>query len=124
MATLNRTEQWLLAGLLTLFVAGSAVIAWQQKRLERALSLEAPAIPFHPAVAAAPAASKPQTVSLHSATQEEWEALPGIGPALARQIVQYRQSQPFAAIEDLLKVPGIGPKKLEKIRPYLKESSR
>ncbi len=123
MATLNRTEQWLLAGLLTLFVGGSAVIAWQQRTLDRSLSLEAPAFTT-PLPKADRPSSKPKLISMHAATQEEWEGLPGIGPALAREIVQYRQSHSFAGVEDLLKVPGIGPKKLEKIRPYLKESSR
>ncbi|MEW6281085.1 MAG: ComEA family DNA-binding protein [Candidatus Eremiobacterota bacterium] len=61
-------------------------------------------------------------VSLNRGTQAELEGVPGIGPELARSIVSYRQGPPpqhFSAVEDLLKVPGIKEKKLEKIRPYV-----
>jgi len=44
-------------------------------------------------------------------------ALPGIGPVLARRIVEGR---PYARVEDLLKVKGIGPATLERLRPYLR----
>ena len=55
---------------------------------------------------AAPAASP---VSLNAATGEQLETLPGIGPALAQKILAAR---PFAAIDELSAVPGIGPKRL------------
>jgi len=54
------------------------------------------------------------------ATQADLEALPGIGPVLAKRIIAYRTAHgPFKKIGDLEKVSGIGPKKLEKIEPYL-----
>jgi competence protein ComEA len=57
---------------------------------------------------------------LNSASAAELEALPGIGPVLATNIVAYREAHgPFARIEDLLRVPGIGPAKLEQIQPFL-----
>ena len=56
-------------------------------------------------------------VSLNSATVEQLDTLPGIGPSLAQQIVDYRQSQGlFKSVEQLIEVPGIGPAKLEQIR--------
>ncbi len=62
----------------------------------------------------------PGKVDLNSATQEELVSLPGIGPALANRILQYRQSVGrFNYIEELLNVPGVGEKKLEQIRPYV-----
>ena len=54
-----------------------------------------------------------ERVSLNSADPARLETLPGIGPAMARRIVEHR---PYARIDDLLRVPGIGPKKLERLR--------
>jgi competence protein ComEA len=54
------------------------------------------------------------------ASQKDLEALPGIGPVLAHRIIAYRRTHgPFKKITDLRKVSGIGPKKLERMRPYL-----
>jgi competence protein ComEA len=56
-------------------------------------------------------------IDLNRATVAELDVLPGIGPATAAAIVAYReQVGPFAAIDDLLKVQGIGPAKLDAIR--------
>jgi competence protein ComEA len=65
---------------------------------------KAPARPINPNLAAA----------------AELEALPGIGPVLARRIIDYRRSHgAFKKIDDLLGVSGIGPKKLAKMKAYL-----
>ncbi|MCS7216409.1 MAG: helix-hairpin-helix domain-containing protein [Candidatus Bipolaricaulota bacterium] len=53
-------------------------------------------------------------LDLNRATAAELERLPGIGPVLARRIVEWRETYgPFRSVQDLLKVPGIGPKTLE-----------
>jgi competence protein ComEA len=60
-------------------------------------------------------------LNLNSATAGELETLPGIGPGLAQSIVEYRESHgPFAAVEDLLLVPGIGPSRLALIRELVR----
>ena len=59
-------------------------------------------------------------LNLNTATPAELEALPGIGPALAKRIVEYREAHgPFATVDDLLAVSGIGPAKLAQLRPYV-----
>lgn len=68
--------------------------------------------------------SETQSVSfpldINTATVEEFSALPGIGPVLARRIVDFRtQNGSFASISDLSRVEGIGEKRLEAILDYL-----
>ncbi|WP_419919279.1 helix-hairpin-helix domain-containing protein [Candidatus Poriferisocius sp.] len=56
-------------------------------------------------------------LDLNSATAEHLESLPGVGPAIAAAIVEYRQrAGGFKTVSGLLAVPGIGPAKLEAIR--------
>ncbi len=56
-------------------------------------------------------------LDLNRATAVELEKLPGIGPTLAARIVAWREAHgPFQSVEDLLLVPGIGPKTLEGLR--------
>jgi competence protein ComEA len=55
-------------------------------------------------------------LNLNTATAEELQALPEIGPVMAEAIVAYReQNGPFSAVDDLLDVPGIGPGTFEAI---------
>ncbi|SPT52533.1 ComE operon protein 1 [Actinomyces bovis] len=56
-------------------------------------------------------------VNVNTADATALEALPGIGPTLAKRIVAYRKEHgPFAAVDDLTDVPGIGPAVLEGLR--------
>ncbi len=59
-------------------------------------------------------------LNINMASQAAFESLPGIGPAKAAEIIQYRDSKGgFSAIEDLLNVPGIGQTTLDRILDYL-----
>jgi competence protein ComEA len=59
-------------------------------------------------------------VSLNSATMEQLDALPGIGPVTAQQIIDFRAANGgFGSIEELDAVPGIGPARLERLRPLV-----
>ena len=56
-------------------------------------------------------------INVNTASADELEKLPGIGPALAERIVSHRQAHgPFASLDDLTDVPGIGRARLEALR--------
>ena len=56
-------------------------------------------------------------VNVNSATQEQLETVPGIGPALASLIIAGR---PYQSVDDLLRISGIGKQTLERMRPFMK----
>ncbi len=61
-----------------------------------------------------------QPLDLNTARIEELQRLPGIGPTTAKAIVRFREkSGPFRRVEDLLAVPRVTRRLLEKIRPYV-----
>jgi competence protein ComEA len=63
---------------------------------------------------------RPASIDPDRATREEWLRLPGIGPTLAKRILDDRAARgPFGGPDGLLRVPGIGPKTLAKILFYL-----
>jgi len=67
------------------------------------------------------AESSELVVDINRASVEEFTKLPGIGPALARRIVAFREKHgPFRRVEDLLAIRGIGHKKWKAIHGYLR----
>lgn len=75
---------------------------------------------FGPALEVIPAGSQLALVDINSAGAAELICLPAIGPALAGRIIEYRERHgPFRRPEDLLAVPGIGPKLLAEIEPLV-----
>ena len=65
-------------------------------------------------------AGAPLLTNLNHATVAELDRLPGIGPVLARRIVEHRERLgAFRSADELLGVPGIGARLLERLRPHV-----
>lgn len=76
-------------------------------------------LPELPATTAPPAVLDPNT-----ATRDELEALPGIGPTLALRIVEGRSLRPYRRVDDLRRVRGIGERTLARLRERLRVGSQ
>jgi len=101
---------------------GDAVQVYVPRRGRRSPSrapqpgVNAPTLPA-PGAAASGSANGAALVSLNSATAQQLDDLPGVGPATAAAIIGHRERNgPFASVDDLLAVPGIGPSKLARLR--------
>jgi competence protein ComEA len=77
-------------------------------------------------VTAPPVAESPQTqkrpgkININTCTEGDLQTLPGIGPVLSRSIIDHREKNgPFAGIDDIRSVSGIGAKRFETIREYI-----
>jgi competence protein ComEA len=63
----------------------------------------------------------PGLLDINSASQEDLLLLPGIGETYARRIIRHREEHgPFRTVGQLRAVRGIGPKTLERIRPFIR----
>jgi competence protein ComEA len=73
--------------------------------------------PVPASAASAPETASPSKINLNTATLDQLDSLPGIGPSLAQRIIEYRtNSGPFQSVDDLLKIKGIGQSLVDKIR--------
>jgi competence protein ComEA len=94
---MNARQRVLFAAVMLLFIALAGAAAPQKKH--------PPATPF----------------DLNTATAEQLQQVPGIGPTLAKRIVNLRQkSGPLHRVEDLLAIPRVTRATIAKIRPYVK----
>jgi competence protein ComEA len=74
-----------------------------------------------PSAGAAKGGAPAGPIDLNTATAEQLEALPGVGPATSKAILAYRAAHGrFRSVTELLEVPGIGPAKLEALRPMVR----
>ena len=78
----------------------------------------------NPSAATVPKRSHKGLLDLNRASEQDFDALPGIGPHLAERIMEYRQSVGvFHSLDELRTVKGIGKKKFERIRPLVTVTS-
>ena len=86
-----------------------------------ALGSSSRAAPGGPAPASSSAPRPAGPVDLNAATVEQFDALPGVGPVMAAAIVAWRQANgKFASVDQLGEVDGIGPARLERLRPLVR----
>ncbi|RAL20767.1 hypothetical protein DL240_15740 [Lujinxingia litoralis] len=96
-----------------------------EERLASAERAPTPDTPEHhlPDEAPAPATTSeptpPAQINLNTATEAQLTAIPGIGPALASRILDYRRQRPFTRLSHLKRVKGIGPATYAKLQPYI-----
>ena len=82
---------------------------------------EAQRRPAEPAASAEEAAAG-GVVNIQTASAEELQRLPGIGPSKAQAIIAFRDRAPFRRVEDILRVRGIGRATFRRLRPMLSVS--
>ena len=93
----------------------------EESQLLRIPSVEEAAAPdFSGSAALSPSGSAVPFININSAGESELDELPGIGPSTARAIIAFRENNgPFAAIEEIMNVPGIKQSRFEAIRDVI-----
>jgi competence protein ComEA len=105
-------------------VVGLAPASGQPKVLGSSVSAGSatPGNPAAPSRTTAPTTQKPgEVIDLNTATAQQLDTLPGIGPVTAAAIVAWREANgKFTSVDQLAEVDGIGPGRLEKLRPHVR----
>ena len=119
---LTRQEGITVTVLGILVLVGLGVLLWQRRQPPLVISgtpVPAQAAQWDHALDAA------RRVDVNTADVAALERLPEIGPSLARRIVDYRAAHGrFQTLEELSRVPGIGPHTLKSIQPYITTNER
>ncbi|MGA1198517.1 MAG: ComEA family DNA-binding protein [Candidatus Latescibacterota bacterium] len=121
MFTFNRNEQIVLL-ILSLALLAGIVVSYLDRTDSDAIrdfdvKKNAIPVPEMPEVTHQEDLQKTLLIDINSATEKDFQKLPGIGPSIAQRIVAYRlQIGKFNTVDDLTNVSGIGPKTLERLR--------
>jgi competence protein ComEA len=90
------------------------------RRIQDGEDVEIPELQPTPGPGTLEAASNSVLVNINSASAEELDSLPGIGPALADAIIEYRTDNgPFASVDELARVPGISARMVDEMRDQI-----
>lgn len=120
---LTRQERLVLIFLVAALATGAAVKALRGERAPaapRPTEVEFDLAEPKPPLDAAALVEIAEKINVNVADVAELCELPGVGPCYAGRIVEYREEHgPFEEPEDLLAVDGIGPKTVEKLKPYV-----
>ena len=108
-ATLTRMRSW---------VYVNAAAEDDEAEVPVVSSIPKPSVPSQP-VSSKKIVGLSGQVDLNTASAEELKQLPGIGPKMAKSIIETRSKEPFRSVEDLRRVRGIGVKTLERLRPHV-----
>jgi competence protein ComEA len=109
-------ERMTLALLGAIALSGLGVQLWQQQRPP----IRVEPGPTPPYAQWEALVQQARQININQATAEELERLPEIGPSTSQRIVDYRNTHgSFRSPEELLDVPGIGPKTLDTLREYV-----
>lgn len=125
MIYLTKQERLVLIFLAAALATGAAVKVLRREKAPpppRPVEVEFDLSKAKPPVDAAALAeiTAPEKINVNAAGAEDLCALPGIGPVYAGRIVEYRDAHgPFEKPEGLAAVKGIGPKTVDKLRPYI-----
>ena len=86
----------------------------------RILTLILVALAITPVAWTAESSQPSGVVNINTASSEELELLPRVGPALAGRIIQFREANgPFSTVDEILAVKGIGENSFEKLEPFI-----
>ena len=121
MVDTTKSERNIIIALVIVGLVGSGVVAYRQHINKSTLTIRDFSAPQSSLAAIEGEIHESKVVNINRASVEELQALDGIGPKLAQEIILYRQANgPFRAPEDITKVKGLGPKKFEAIKEYIR----
>ena len=116
--SLTRREQIVVALLVASLVIGGGISLWDHFSPEATENFQVVRVAKPPETTSETTEPEKAAVKVHlnTATAQELERLPRIGPKMAQKIIQWRTDHgPFRTLDDLAKVPGIGKKTLDGI---------